>query len=62
MLPMEENPVEADWHIMHLVDKPIPKVAAAFQDFVIENGQEVVRQQLEDIHRVAARLHRKRKV
>lgn len=62
MLPMEENPVEADWHIMHLVDKPIPKVAAAFQDFVIENGQEVVRQQLEDIHRVAARLHRRRKV
>ena len=60
MLPMGENPVEADWHIMHLVDKPIPKVAAAFQDFVIDNGQEVVRQQLEEFHRVAARLHRKR--
>jgi DNA-binding transcriptional LysR family regulator len=60
MLPMEENPVEADWYIMHLVDKPIPKVAAAFQDFVIDHGQEVVRQQLEDIHRVAERLHRKR--
>jgi len=51
MLPMPENPVEANWHIMHLVDQPIPKVAAAFQDYVIENGQELVRQELEVRHR-----------
>lgn len=46
MLPMDENPVEADWYVMHLSDQHIPTVAAAFQDFVIENGQEVVRRQL----------------
>jgi LysR family transcriptional regulator, low CO2-responsive transcriptional regulator len=56
MLPMAENPVEADWYVMHLVDQHIPTVAAAFQDFVIENGQEVVRRQLEAFHRDAAKL------
>lgn len=61
-LPMPENPVEADWYVMHLSDKPIPTVAAAFQDFVIENGQEVVRQQLEAFHREGAALRREKKV
>ncbi len=46
MLPMAENPVEADWYVMHLSDQHIPTVAAAFQDFVIEHGQEAVRRQL----------------
>jgi len=62
MLPMAESPVEADWYVMHLTDKPIPTVAAAFQDFVIENGQAVVRQQLEAFHRDAVRRSRARKV
>lgn len=56
MLPMAENPVEADWHVMHLADQHIPTVAAAFQDFVIENGQEVVLRQLEAFHRDTAKL------
>lgn len=56
VLPMAENPVEADWYVMHLVDQPIPKVAAAFQEFVIDNGQEVVRKQLGAFHRDAAKL------
>ncbi|MGV7208849.1 LysR substrate-binding domain-containing protein [Oxalobacteraceae bacterium A2-2] len=47
VLPMREHPVEADWHIMHLRDEPIPKVAASFQDFVAEHGQALVRQELE---------------
>jgi DNA-binding transcriptional LysR family regulator len=47
VLPTPAQPVEADWHIMHLTDQPIPKVAAAFQDFVIEHGQELVRRELE---------------
>jgi DNA-binding transcriptional LysR family regulator len=51
MLPMAHNPVEADWHIMHLSDQPIPKVAASFQDFVIENGQELVRKELESFYK-----------
>ncbi|MYM24808.1 LysR family transcriptional regulator [Duganella sp. FT135W] len=45
------NLVEADWHIMHLSDQPIPKVAAAFQDFVIENGQDLVARELEGFYR-----------
>ncbi|OWW22572.1 LysR family transcriptional regulator [Noviherbaspirillum denitrificans] len=56
MLPMAENPVEADWYVMHLADQHIPTVAAAFQDFVIESGQEVVMRQLEAFHRDAAKL------
>lgn len=51
MLPMVQNPVEADWHIMHLTDQPIPKVAASFQDFVIENGQELVHKELESFYK-----------
>jgi DNA-binding transcriptional LysR family regulator len=45
------NLVEADWHIMHLSDQPIPKVAAAFQDFVIENGQDLVARELEGFYK-----------
>ncbi|NYE62426.1 DNA-binding transcriptional LysR family regulator [Duganella sp. 1224] len=51
MLPMARNPVEADWQIMHLTDQPIPKVAASFQDFVIENGQELVHRELESFYK-----------
>jgi len=47
LLPMPGNPVEADWQIMHLAGQPIPKVAAAFQDFVIAQGQELVQRELE---------------
>ncbi|MGE5651726.1 MAG: LysR family transcriptional regulator [Bacillota bacterium] len=61
MLPMPENPVEADWYVMHLVDQPIPKVAAAFQEFVIDNGQEVVRRQLGAFHHDAAKLRSAKK-
>jgi DNA-binding transcriptional LysR family regulator len=59
ILPMQENPVEADWHIMHLSDQPIPKVAASFQDFVIENGQELVRKELEGFYRQLGRQRRR---
>ena len=55
ILPMQENPVEADWRIMHLSDEPVPKVAAAFQDFVIENGQDLVRRELEGFYKLLGR-------
>jgi DNA-binding transcriptional LysR family regulator len=58
VLPMEENPVEADWHVMHLSEQPIPKVAAAFQDFVIENGQDLVRRELESFYKRLGRKHK----
>lgn len=61
LLPMSENPVVADWYVMHLNDKPIPTVAAAFQDFVIEQGQELIEQQLEAFHRNVAKLRGSRK-
>ena len=51
LLPMAENPIEANWHIMHLADQPIPKVAAAFQDYVVEYGQELVHRELEVLHK-----------
>lgn len=50
ILPLKHE-VEADWQIMHLSDQPIPKVAASFQDFVIENGQDLVRRELESSYR-----------
>ena len=53
LLPMPNNPVEADWHVMHLAGHPIPKVAAAFQDFVIEQGQELVQRELEGFYQRA---------
>jgi DNA-binding transcriptional LysR family regulator len=53
LLPMPGNPVEADWHVMHLAGQPIPKVAAAFQDFVIAQGQELVQRELEGYARRA---------
>ncbi|MES2315887.1 MAG: LysR substrate-binding domain-containing protein [Pseudomonadota bacterium] len=51
LLPMPGNPVEADWHIMHLAGQPIPKVAAAFQDFVIDEGQALVQRELEGFYK-----------
>ena len=53
LLPMPGNPVEADWHVMHLAGQPIPKVAAAFQDFVIAQGQELVQRELEGFYQRA---------
>jgi DNA-binding transcriptional LysR family regulator len=51
LLPMDGNPVEADWHVMHLAGHPIPKVAASFQDFVIDQGQALVQRELEGFYK-----------
>jgi hypothetical protein len=40
---------------MHLSGQPIPKVAASFQDFVIENGQDLVRRELESFYKLLGR-------
>ncbi|HEY8609159.1 MAG TPA: LysR family transcriptional regulator [Noviherbaspirillum sp.] len=61
MLPMPGNPVEADWYVMHLTDKPIPTVAAAFQDFAIEHGREAAMQLLEPFYRSGAKGRRGRR-
>lgn len=46
LLPVAGNPIESDWHVMHRADAPVPKVAAAFMDFIIEHGQGEVHRQL----------------
>ena len=58
LLPVQGNPVEGDWHVMHLAGHPIPKVAAAFQDFVIDQGQDLVQRELEAFYQRAPRTRK----
>lgn len=51
ILPMKESPVEGSWHVMHLVDQPLPRIAAAFQDFMVTSGQELIGAELESFYR-----------
>ena len=56
ILPMKESPVEGSWHVMHLVDQPLPRIAAAFQDFMVTSGQELIGAELESFYRKHRRL------
>ncbi|QBE65860.1 LysR family transcriptional regulator [Pseudoduganella lutea] len=47
VLPVPGTPVLADWHVMHKADHPIPTVAASFQEFMVEHGQQVITGELE---------------
>jgi DNA-binding transcriptional LysR family regulator len=47
LLPLPGNPMERDWHVMHLAARQLPQVAAAFERFLCEQGQALVRAQLE---------------
>ncbi len=58
LLPMADNPIEAHWHIMHLTGHPIATVAAAFQDFVIDQGQALVQRELEGFYQPARRARK----
>jgi DNA-binding transcriptional LysR family regulator len=51
ILPMKESPVEGDWHVMHLADQPLPRIAAAFQDFMVTSGQDLIGTELESFYR-----------
>ncbi|SFU83276.1 LysR family transcriptional regulator [Pseudoduganella namucuonensis] len=51
ILPMRESPVEGDWHVMHLVDQPLPRIAAAFRDFMVNSGQDLIGAELETFYR-----------
>jgi DNA-binding transcriptional LysR family regulator len=46
-LPVPGTPVSADWHVMHKADHAIPTVAAAFHEFIVEHGQQVIHDELE---------------
>jgi hypothetical protein len=47
LLPLADNPIERDWFVMHLAARQLPPVAAAFERFLCEQGQTLVRAQLE---------------
>lgn len=47
LLPMADGPVERDWHVMHLAARPVPAVAAAFEQFLRVHGQAWIHWRLE---------------
>ncbi len=46
LLPMEHNPIERDWHVMHLASRQLPQVALAFEKFLSTRGQAEIARQL----------------
>lgn len=60
LLPMEHNPIERDWHVMHLASRQLPQVALAFERFLVERGQAEIRRQLGDRLPASSRPRRKR--
>jgi LysR family transcriptional regulator, low CO2-responsive transcriptional regulator len=59
ILPMKESPLEGDWHVMHLADQPLPRIAAAFRDFMVNSGQALIETELEAYYRKYQSLHRR---
>ena len=47
-LPVAGTPVRGDWHVMHKTDRTIPTVAASFHEFMVEHGQQVIYDELEN--------------
>jgi len=46
LLPLPNNPVERDWHVMHLASRQLPQVALAFEEFLRTQGQDQILRQL----------------
>ncbi len=46
LLPMAGNPIERDWYVMHLASRPLPQVATAFEQFLVQRGQQEITRQL----------------
>lgn len=57
LLPIQNNPIERDWYVMHLPGVRLPRVAAAFRAFLIEHGQAEITRQLETFDGILSRLH-----
>ena len=51
LLPMEGNPIERAWHVMHLAGRPLPSAAAAFEQFLREHGQAWIDWRLDQMRR-----------
>ena len=46
LLPMAGNPLEREWHAMHLASRRLPQVASAFKQFLADEGQRLILEQL----------------
>lgn len=46
LLPMAGNPLEREWFVMHLASRRLPQVAQAFRQFLDDEGQTLIHQQL----------------
>ena len=46
LVPIADNPIERDWHVIHLVARQLPQVASAFEQFLCEFGQEQITRHL----------------
>jgi DNA-binding transcriptional LysR family regulator len=58
LLPMAGNPLEREWFVMHLASRQLPQVAGAFEQFLVEHGQQQIQAQLR--HRARAMTPRPR--
>lgn len=54
LLPMADQPVERDWHVMHLTAKRQPAVAAAFEAFLHVHGQPWIDRRLDQMRQARA--------
>ncbi len=46
LLPLPDNPIERDWHVMHLAARTLPHAAAVFDAFLREQAQGWIAQRL----------------
>lgn len=46
--------VQGEWHVMHKSTRAIPTVAASFHEFMVEHGQQVISEELENPNWVQA--------
>ena len=60
LLPLQGNPIERDWFVMHLASRQLPQVATAFEQFLIEQAQAQVQLQLGDVGRAPRKRARPR--
>lgn len=46
VLPLKDNPLQRDWHVIHLAARQLPQVALAFEQFLRAEGQGQIQAQL----------------
>ena len=47
LLPLDGNPVEREWFVLHLASRQLPQVAVAFEQFLTAQGQRLIHAQLQ---------------